>query len=209
MLVLCRSIRVHSDDAEKSIRKILLVDHQPVVRAGCKSILAKSGRAFFQAASLEEARRSIIDCGPDVAILSEVPDGPGLGVISSILDQSATLSVIFFADGDSALVAAQAIERGAKAVVQKTAGPDVLRQAVHAVLEGKSWLDQGLAHEIAFLRINGPQSTPLTVRESQVLRLLATGCNHDEIAKHLSLENRTVANYEWASLQESFKRARR
>ncbi len=93
------------------------------------------------------------------------------------------------------MLAAQAIERGAKAILQKTASPDILRQAVHAVLEGKSWIDQGLAHEIAFLRIKGPQSTRLSSRESQVLRLLASGCNYDEIAKQLGLSNRTVAFY--------------
>ncbi len=174
-------------------RKILLVDHQPVVRAGCRAILAKQGRTFFQAASLEEAQRNIIAGCPDLAIVADEPAGLSVEIISAILEQAPALPLIFFADDFSPLLAAQAIERGAKAVLQKTATPDALRQAVDAVLDGKSWLDQGLAHQIAFLRIKGPQSTPLSPRESQVLRLLASGSNYDEIANQLGLSSRTVA----------------
>lgn len=95
----------------------------------------------------------------------------------------------------------EAIIAGARAFVDATAGPRLIREAIEVALSGSIWAPRrSLAQLIERLleeRGTHPsQSTPhLTARERQVLDLLLLARSNREIAEELGIEERTVKSH--------------
>jgi two-component system response regulator DesR len=90
-------------------------------------------------------------------------------------------------DGDVLALAGHAPRIG---LIDSDATPTELVDAVRQLARGRPVLDPGLA--VAALRVD---KNPLTVREQEVLRLVATGATAQEVARSLSLSTGTVRNH--------------
>jgi DNA-binding NarL/FixJ family response regulator len=125
----------------------------------------------------------------------------GLAVLESIRRLRPTLRLIVIGpEGDDELVLS-AIVAGARAYLDLTAGPEVVRQAVNIVTTGSIWAPRRLLSRLidrllnitdAGLNIADPQ---LTGREQQVLKLILLARSNREIASELGIEERTVKAY--------------
>ena len=76
--------------------------------------------------------------------------------------------------------------------------PDVLVDAVRAVAAGRSYVSHDVAQKLALQLMPG-RSVPfgqLSPREFEVFRLLAEGRSTSEIARALSLSQKTISNYQ-------------
>jgi DNA-binding NarL/FixJ family response regulator len=93
------------------------------------------------------------------------------------------------------------IVAGARAYLDLTAAPDVVRQAVEVVTSGSIWAPRRLLSKLIDRLLKVPETNPataglqLTSREQQVLELILMARSNREIATQLGIEERTVKAY--------------
>ena len=93
------------------------------------------------------------------------------------------------------------IVAGARAYLELTAGPDVVRMAVEVVTAGSIWAPRRLLSKLIDRLLKVPEAMPatgnlqLTSREQQVLELILLARSNREIAAQLGIEERTVKAY--------------
>ena len=125
-----------------------------------------------------------------------LPNVSGFELIRRILKKDADARIIVFSVDSDPIQTLRAIESGARGYVSKTDDPQDLLEAVEIVATGGTYLKAEIAKAIAFesarIRANPQQS--LTPREAEIVRLLAQGKNISEIAHHLNISYKTVAN---------------
>ena len=105
--------------------------------------------------------------------------------------------VVFLTMHQEVAYARRAIEAGASGYVLKHAAPDELVTAIHAALEGKTYLTPSVAGEVLRDIKSDPKRAHdpvalLTPRQREILQLLAEGKSAKEIGAVLDISARTV-----------------
>jgi DNA-binding NarL/FixJ family response regulator len=99
-------------------------------------------------------------------------------------------------------LAAEALRAGAAGFVVKEAAGKELIAAIHEVLRGRTYLTPRLAPDVLpLLARPGTLGDRLTSRQSEVLRLIASGRTMREIAVALGLSTRTVEGHKYQMMQ--------
>lgn len=80
------------------------------------------------------------------------------------------------------------VEAGVAGYMLKEEAPATVSEAIHAVMQGCTWLSQSVAKRLA----QPTESATLTQREQEVLRLLAHGETNQKIAEELCVAEITV-----------------
>lgn len=187
--------------------RVCLVDDQALVRSGLKALLGLLGgiEVVAEAADGEEALATVRASKPDVLLLDvRMPRLSGVQVVEELASQGTlppTLLLTTFED-DSALI--QGVKAGARGYLLKGASPETLLAAIRAVAGGGTYLYAPLVSDIARAGMRKSQSLnddapdiiePLTERELEILRLMASGIGNREIAMALALREGTVKNH--------------
>jgi DNA-binding NarL/FixJ family response regulator len=91
----------------------------------------------------------------------------------------------------------EALHLGVRGIVLKDLAPEVLVRCVRAVHAGEPWLEQGVSGRAldTLLRRDAAARAakgPLTPRELEIVRMVATGLGTGEMAKRLSISEGTV-----------------
>lgn len=125
----------------------------------------------------------------------------GLEALESVRRLRPMLRLIVIGpEGDEELVL-NSIVAGARAFLDLTAGPEVVRQAVNVVTSGSIWAPRKLLSRLIDRLLNVPDTSltnadlQLTAREQQVLELILLARSNREIARVLGIEERTVKAY--------------
>jgi DNA-binding NarL/FixJ family response regulator len=109
-------------------------------------------------------------------------------------------SIVIGPQGNDELVLT-AIVAGARAYLELTAGPEIVRKAIDVVTSGSIWAPRRLLSQLIDRLLHVPKVTTglaaadLTQREQQVLELLLGANSTKEIAARLGIEQRTVKAY--------------
>jgi DNA-binding NarL/FixJ family response regulator len=175
---------------------VLLVDDHPVVRQGLRALLdvqdgitvvgeAGDGpSALSLAASLE----------PDVILLDlKLPGLDGIAVLGELSDCPSRVLVLTSATDPAS--ASRAMRSGAAGVVYKDIDPDALVHAIRSVHDGNVLLSPQAARQLvrSSSGVNvGDGIDQLTSREREVLAELAKGKSNREIARALTVSEKTV-----------------
>ncbi len=185
--------------------RVVLVDDQPLVRAGLRVVLAEV-EGFQVLAECDDGSagaQAALQHQPDVVVMDVRMRGTdGIEGTRRIRagDGPPVLILTTFDDDD---VLWGAIEAGAAGFVLKEASAEDLIAATRRVAGGGSWLDPavtgrvlsltraaGLPHQRAAARVE-----ELTERELEVLRRMAAGANNTEIAADLVVSVATVKTH--------------
>ncbi len=183
------------------IRVFLLDDHE-LVRRGIGALLNAEDdmEVVGEASTAAQARGRIRATRPDVAVLDvRLPDGNGIDVcrdIRSALPETRCLMLTGYDDDDAIYAAVLA---GAAGYVIKDIRGSTLVESVRAVAAGRSLLDPALnrrvVERIKERHDTDPRLDSLTMRERQILPLVAEGLTNREIGDRLGLAEKTVKNY--------------
>ncbi len=185
--------------------KILLVEDQQLVREGLKGLLAlhEEIEIIGEASDGVEAMALIPDLMPDL-ILSDMrmPRLDGLGLIRALAARALAIPVVLLTTFDDAAVFDEAVRAGARGFLLKAISPDTLVQALRDVAGGGTALrptlttrveQRGRQTERSFEAIEQPD--PLSPKELQVLRLVASGRSNTEIAALLGNSEGVIKNH--------------
>jgi DNA-binding NarL/FixJ family response regulator len=185
--------------------RVCLVDDQALIRSGLKALLQLLGgvEVVAEAADGEAAVTTVISSNPDVLLLDvRMPKLNGVEVVEALARKGklpATLLLTTFED-DNALI--QGVKAGARGFLLKGASPETLLEAIRSVADGGTYLYAPLVSDLARSGIKESHQDdgygvlePLTDRELQILRLMASGIGNREIAQALDLREGTVKNH--------------
>lgn len=176
---------------------ILLVDDHSIVREGVRRLLsALSSARIVEAASGEEALLKLGEERIDIVLLDLNLGGiGGLELLRRILDEHGRPRVIVFTMHADPSYASRALRLGAKGYVSKSAAADELLSAIGRVAEGGIYVERELAIQLAAGQYTGEDPlSQLTVREVEILRLLAEGKSLNGISENMGVAYKTVAN---------------
>ena len=185
--------------------RVCLADDQALMRSGLKALFGVLGdvEVVAEAEDGEAAVAAVLSSKPDVLLLDvRMPRLNGVGVIKKLAQQRLlppTLLLTTFED-DAALV--EGVRAGARGYLLKGVSPEVLLEAIRTVARGETYLYVPPVSNVTREGMRGAAdddvvSIPdaLTPRETEILRLMASGIGNREIAAALSLSEGTVKNH--------------
>lgn len=189
--------------------RVVVADDHPMWREAVARDLA--GEGYDVVATAQDGARALrrtLDLRPDVLVLDlNLPELDGVGVCRALRDaDSATHVLILSASAEHADVL-EAVREGATGYLVKSARREEFLDAVAATAQGRAVYTPGLAGLVLgeYRRMaraedtggsgDGPPVPRLTPRETEILRLVATGMSAREIAAQLVLSHRTVQNH--------------
>ncbi|MDQ1538397.1 MAG: hypothetical protein QOE58_2790 [Actinomycetota bacterium] len=173
---------------------VLLVDDHPLVRAGLTTLIASTEdlQIVGEAAGGEQAVTMVGDLEPEVVLMDlSMPGMDGIEATRRILDAHPEVRVVVltsFADEERV---ADALAAGAVGYLLKDSDPLEVLAGIRSAALGHAPLDPRVARALL------PSATPrvrdtLSVRELQVLRLVAKGLANKQIGRSLGITERTV-----------------
>ncbi|GAA4894288.1 response regulator transcription factor [Actinomycetospora straminea] len=189
--------------------RVLLVDDQPIVRTGFRTVLTAAGGidVVAEAGDGPAAVAAVASYRPDVVLMDvRMPGGDGLTATERITAQHPATRVLVVTTFDVDDYVRRALRGGASGFVLKDSDPEDLVRAVRTVHAGESLLAPSVttrlvrdwvAQEPALPTQPAPAGPPegLTAREHDVLVLVARGLSNAEIAAEMVVAESTVKTH--------------
>jgi DNA-binding NarL/FixJ family response regulator len=183
------------------VTKVFIADDHPVVREGVRRILQGAveieivGEAGRGDDTIEAARR----LKPDVVVLDIAMPGPDfLEVLSGLHAVHAAAKVLILSAQPEEEFAVRALRGGATGYLTKGYSPAELLEAVRRVAQGRRYVTDALAEQLALGLVSDGEKAPhqkLSNREFEVLRLIAGGQSLKQIAALLDVNPKTVSTF--------------
>jgi len=172
--------------------KCLIVDDHPVVRQGIRSLLEKElrGVEISDAPTAQAAIDGNSDSTPDVAVVDPRGAG-GVEEVVGLLRKRLRCAIVVFTSNGGARLLAEALKAGVKGYVRKDSPPEDLVRAIRAAQEGNFYVDPALSSTIVLEE--GDRT--LTVRQREILQMLADGMQTEAVARKLGLSTETVRTH--------------
>jgi DNA-binding NarL/FixJ family response regulator len=192
----CEALDGASEDVngpEKGIR-VLIVDDHPLLREGIAALIAVEPdmQLVAEAATGREALAQFKLKRPDVTLMDlQMPDMGGIEAIIAIRGEFPNARIIVLTTYTGDVQVLRALKAGARAYLLKGRVNTELLEIIRAVHRGQKRIPPEIAAELA----DHATEDDLSVRELDVLRLVATGNGNREIAAKLFITEETVKNH--------------
>jgi DNA-binding NarL/FixJ family response regulator len=188
--------------------RVLLVDDEAMIRTGLRLVLEAESdiEVVGEAADGAQAVTAAATLRPDVILMDvRMPRLDGLAATQQILAADSTVKVVVLTTFNEDSYVRDALRLGASGFLLKVAPPERLVDAIRVAADGDALLDPLVTrHVIAAFAHNmrdplaadsPPALDQLTVREAEVLRMLARGKSNAEIAADLVVGDATVKTH--------------
>jgi two-component system, NarL family, response regulator LiaR len=184
------------------IIRVLVVDDHPLMCHGIKTILEDEGdiKVVGEAHNGGDALRLARQTRPDVTLLDlHLPDMSGLEVIKEIMAENPDARILVFSNDTGNQTVFTAMEAGALSYMLKVDAMDRVVAAVRDAAQGNPTLsiqaERGLLTHIR--KQNAPQADleSLTVREIEILKLMAEGLTNADMAARACIAEGTVRTH--------------
>lgn len=168
--------------------RVVVVDDHEVIRAGLQVVLAREPDIHLvgMAAEGSEALRLVEQTRPDVAVVDfSLPGMSGVELCERLVGKWPGMAVVVLTNYVDDGVRARSLSAGARAYVHKSIDGTMLARVVRAAANGEKIEGNDGA---------GARSV-LSLREIDVLRLVATGASNKDVAHELGVGVNTVKTY--------------
>ena len=187
-----------SQDPGAEIRVLIVEDHRVVAEGLAALINHQSGmKVVGEAATVAESIAAVSEIGPDVVLLDfRLPDGTGAEAAAGIREVRPEVKVIFLTREDSDSARFTAVQAGASAFIHKSKAASEVVAVIRNVARGQMLITpRTIATLLAKRRAIDAQLESLTVREKEVLRLMAEGLPSRGVALRLGISYTTVRTH--------------
>jgi len=188
--------------------RVLLADDHRIVAEGLRSLLEPE----FELIGIVEDGRALLDAAeklrPEVIVADiSMPLLNGIDAVRQLRKFNTDIKVIFLTMHADIAYAASALEAGAQGYILKHSAPSELTTAIRSALKGRTYVTPLLAGEIMRNSNEGGKDqrdelTRLTVRQREVLQLLAEGHSAREIASIMNISPRTVEYHKYHMMED-------
>jgi two-component system nitrate/nitrite response regulator NarL len=184
--------------------RLAVIDDHPLFREGVTRTLSDIGgfEVVGEGGSKEDAIRIAEDQHPDILLMDISMPGGGLNAIGSILERHPDQKIVLLTVSETSGDITKALNSGAKGYVLKGVGSRMLADILRSVASGESYLSPALSarllSDLSALTGSPAKSDPiadLTVRERDILNLVASGLSNKQVALRLTLEEKTVKHH--------------
>lgn len=186
----------------KPAGRVVIVEDHSLTRAGLRLALDEAG--FDVVGEADDGLRgweAVERLKPDVAVLDVgLPGIDGIELTRRIRAAHPQTRVVILTMHDLDNEVLAALAAGADGYCVKSGTPTAIVAAVRAATEGAAYFDAAIAH-VVLRHVGSPtpaksaDSSPLTIRETEILRLIADGIGNVEIGHRLSLGLGTVKGH--------------
>ena len=187
--------------------RVLLADDHRMMAEGLKALLPDE----FELVGIVEDGRAMIEAAerlrPDVIIADvTMPNLNGFEALARLRKSHPNIKVVFLTMHQNAAYARRALDAGASGFVVKHSAPEELVQAIHAALTGKTFITPSLTRQVVEQAERGERGEneggkSLTLRQREILQLLAAGRSAKEIAGDLAISPRTVEFHKYQMME--------
>jgi DNA-binding NarL/FixJ family response regulator len=189
---------------EMTLIQTLVADDHQLFRDGIKALLQATPDTDVvgEAASGEEAILQAAKLKPDVILMDlQMPGVNGIEATQRIVERDPSVNILILTmfDDDQSVFAA--MRAGARGYVLKGVKHDEMLRAIRAVASGEAIFSPGIAQRMMtfFANVRPADSSKafpdLTIREREILNLLARDYSNADIAGELFISPKTVRNH--------------
>jgi len=191
-------------EAQPKPIRVMLADDHVIWRSGLRNVLEPEFKVVAEVSEGHEAVDRAVAIKPDVVLMDiNMPGMDGIAATRQIRKLSPTVSVVVVSAADNDDEIYRAIDAGVSGYVPKHGQPGEMVAAVRHAAAGEAYLPPRIAKRIlegvAAGRTESTEAVkrepPLSPREVCVLQLIGEGYRHKEIARALSISERTVGNH--------------
>jgi two-component system, NarL family, invasion response regulator UvrY len=179
---------------------VLVIDDHPIVLQGCARILEAQGPVkVLPAVTMADGFRLYRKQNPDVIIVDlTMHTGVlnGLSFIRRMRVVNRRIPILVLSMHRDPVIVSRALQAGASGYVLKDSAAEELLKAIKRVSEGRPFISEELSTEIVLMTMRGDKHRlqSMTLRELELLSLLAEGKPYSSIAEELNVSYKTVAN---------------
>jgi DNA-binding NarL/FixJ family response regulator len=180
--------------------RVFLVDDHEIVRRGVADLInAESDlEVVGEASTARQALGRIAATLPDIAVLDvRLPDGSGIDLCRDIRSAHPEVHCLMLTAYDDDEASYTAVLAGAAGYVLKDIKGQGLLDSIRRVAAGRTLMDRAVTKRVVdsvTTTAHGP-AVDLSLRERQVLDLIAEGLTNRQIGESLDLAEKTVKNY--------------
>jgi two-component system response regulator NreC len=179
--------------------RIVLADDHVLVRQGLKSLIEREGhRVVGEASEGQQALTQVRALRPDIAILDiSMPILNGLNAARQIKKSFPKTNTILLTQHDEDQYISEALDAGVRGYVLKNQVTGDLLEAIRQVSRGQVYLSPGVSRAVmeAYRSKSERPKARLTLRERQVLQLVAEGKSTKEVAQLLGISAKTAESH--------------
>jgi two-component system, NarL family, response regulator NreC len=186
--------------------RVVLADDHVLVRQGLKSLLEREKlQVVAEASDGQEAIRCSESLHPDITVLDiSMPTLNGIDAVREMSRSCPKTKTILLTQHEEDQYIREALEAGVRGYVLKSQAANDLVQAIHQVSRGQFYLSPGVSRAVveAYRTKSAMPSDPLTVRERQVLQLIAEGRSTKDVASLLGISVKTAESHRTRLMQK-------
>jgi DNA-binding NarL/FixJ family response regulator len=146
-------------------------------------------------ANCEEAIPKIIDFKPDVVLMDiNLPGMSGIEGVLKLKQKLSDLDIIMLTIRTDEASVFESLRAGATGYMMKNTPPGQLLKAIEDVTQGGAPMSMNIARKV-LSSFHSSEHSPLTERETEILRLLCKGMHYKEIADQLFVSGHTVRSH--------------
>lgn len=175
--------------------KVLLIDDHPLMRRGIKQLLEldEAFEVVGDAGNGAEGINLALQTSPDLIVLDLNMKGlSGLDTLKALREEEVDARIVILTVSDSKNDVFALVDAGADGYLLKDTEPDLLLGQIKRIAKGEIILSDSIKDLLLEQRPEQDLIYTLTDRETDVLRLIATGLSNKQIATQLFISEETV-----------------
>ncbi|HWV62863.1 MAG TPA: response regulator transcription factor [Oxalicibacterium sp.] len=187
--------------------RVFIADDHAIIRDGLKQIISFSNMEVAgEAGDGDEVLQKVRTMQFDVLVLDmSMPGKSGIALIQQIKAIRPALPILVLSMHQESQYAVQAMRAGAAGYITKNTASSQLIEGIRKVAEGGSFVSPGISEKL-IRQMQKPDAdlphTQLTPREFQIFNMLVEGHSVNDIARILSLSNKTISTHKAAILHK-------